>query len=75
MNFRSLLSNCSLWPNSGLGLSNILSSIKFTKEQKEVGWMYFTYFYGGIVGMATIYGMKKGTQKWLEWKQTRHYKK
>lgn len=34
-----------------------------------------SYLYSGAVFFASLYGIKKGTETWLNWKQTRVYRK
>lgn len=48
--------------------------LPFTDSQLKTAGIYGLWMYGLIVGMSTIYGIKKGIQQWLEWKMTRHYK-
>lgn len=48
--------------------------IPFTETQQQTTKTYGLWMYGLIVGMSTVYGVKKGIQQWLEWKLTRQYK-
>lgn len=56
-------------------IPNVIWSIRFTDGQRQIAYVYFAYLYGGAIGLATLYGVKKGTQKWWEWKQERNYRK
>lgn len=63
-----------------MSFNKFLGSFKFprftiSESVKETTYVYFMYVYGGAIGLATIYGIKKGTQKWYEWKQKRSYRK
>lgn len=49
--------------------------IKLSPIAKEIGSKYFKYVYGGAIGLASFYGVKKGTEKWWIWKQKRTYRK
>lgn len=52
-----------------------LPNIAISDDYKKTASLYFMYMYGGTIGLATLYGIKKGTQKWWNWKQKRCYKK
>lgn len=56
-------------------IHNMMLSIKISDKQRDTAITYTIWIYGGIVCMSTIYGIKKGIQKWLTWKDSRHYKK
>jgi hypothetical protein len=46
----------------------------FTETQQKTAKTYGLWMYGLIVGMSTVYGVKKGIQQWFEWKRIRRYK-
>lgn len=52
-----------------------MPEIKISDSFKSTAHIYFTYLYGGAIGLATFYGVKKGTEKWWHWKQERTYRK
>lgn len=53
---------------------NKLFVLPLTESQQKTAITYGLWMYGLIVGMSTVYGIKKGVQQWLEWKLTRHYR-
>lgn len=50
-------------------------NIHIPNNYKNTAYESFMYIYSGAIGLATLYGIKKGTQKWWEWKQKRSYRK
>ncbi len=52
-----------------------IPEIKISDSCKEIVYLSFAYLYGGSVGLATLYGVKKGIEKWWNWKQIRTYRK
>jgi hypothetical protein len=59
-------------------LSSLKLNFKFPKipdQYKDTAYLYASYIYFGAIGLSTFYGIKKGIEKWWQWKQIRQYRK
>ena len=56
-------------------IGGIYNKFKLSDDYTSTIVFSIGYFYGGVISLATIYGIKKGIQLWLKWKIYRSYRK